>query len=177
MAASGWNPTAFTSAAAASTAMQTALTQSGVSLSQNLNADALYAVALANLLVGVPSTMSLLSSSPSLGIGYAVGAGTSTTQITGKTTAYTANGVTGKITFATGAMPVQSVATATFFNSSIQANDILVLSHVSGGTIGAYTGTAAPVAGSAQVTITNISSSALTETPVFSFAIVRTAIT
>jgi len=179
MAASGWNPTAFTSAAIANAQLQTSLVQSGVVLSQNLNADSLYAVALANLLVGVPSTQALLSTSKTLGVGYAVGAGSSTTQITGKTTAFTCNTVTGQITFATGALAGSSTtSSAVWTNSAITSStDIVVFQHIAGGTIGSYQINASCTSSSSAVVfLTNTSSQSLTETPTFNFAILRGAV-
>jgi len=99
--------------------------------------------------------------------------GGNATQLTSITTTVTLNQLCGTITLFSGARASQTNVVFTFTNSTIAANDIIVFSHVSGGTIGAYTINATAAAGSASVTIRNVNTASLTEAPVFRFIVVK----
>lgn len=74
---------------------------------------------------------SIKSSSPTAGIGYTTGAGTSVTQGTNRTTGVTSNAITGSITlFSTAGSPSASSFTVT--NTSVAATDTIVTSQKSG---------------------------------------------
>lgn len=123
------------------------------------------------------TSSSMLSSGATAGIGYATGAGGSVTQATSKTTGVTLNNITGQITMAAGAMAANNIQTFTLTNSAIAAKDILILNHISGGTVGKYLLHVQSAAGSATITVTNVSSGALNEQPVIAFAVIKAVTT
>ena len=106
---------------------------------------------------------SILSAAAAGGIGYGTGAGGSVVQGTGKNNAFALSKVTGKITLASGNVGADSTVSAAWTNTSIAATDVVVFSHVSGGTIGAYTFNAQCAAGSATFSIHNCTPGALNE--------------
>lgn len=115
-----------------------------------------------------------ITSSGTAGIGYASGAGGAVTQLTSKVTAFTLSKTVGTIQFAADSLAANtSSAGATWTNTTIAANDVVVFTHSSGGTAGAYTITCAPAAGSANLKIRNITPSALAEAPIFRFAVIK----
>lgn len=136
--------------------------------------------ALANLFTSLPAAgfaSAILSSSPTAGVGYTTGAGSSSTQATSKATAFTLNGMCGRITFNNSALAGYATSSgSTWTNSAIAANDIVVFNHRSGGTIGAYTFNCQCNAGSATLVITNVSSASLSEAPVVEFAVIKGAV-
>lgn len=79
----------------------------------------------------ISSNGSILSTSPSGGIGYAVGAGGAVTQITSRATAVTLNKMAGAITMFSAAGSA-TAASFTVNNSSIAINDTVELSQQSG---------------------------------------------
>lgn len=110
------------------------------------------------------------------GIGYASGAGGTVTQATSKATAFTLSKLTGTIQFAADALASQTTVSATWTNTFIAANDIIVLTHVSGGTLGAYNIACAAGAGTATIYLRNVTGGSLSEAPVFRFAIIKSVI-
>ena len=56
---------------------------------------------------------------------------------------------------------------------AIEANDVLVLNHKSGGTAGSYALNAQCAAGSAVINVRNITSGSLSEAIVISFALIK----
>jgi len=115
------------------------------------------------------------------GIGYTIPTtGTTVTQGTGsaKDVAVTLNTPAGRITtnntaLAAGTSGTTGIVSFVMTNSSIVASDLVVVQHVSGGTVGAYTVYATPAASSATITIRNNTSGALSEAIVIQFAIIR----
>jgi hypothetical protein len=99
----------------------------------------------------------------------AVGAGGTVTQQTNKTTSVTLNNSTGQITMNNAALASQAVATFTLTNSTINAGDVLVMNHISGGTAGSYSLNAQSAAGSASINVTNVSAGSLSEAIVIAF--------
>lgn len=79
------------------------------------------------------------------------------TQSTDKSTTVVADGRQGLITLNAAALAASTPVTFAFTNGFITAKDILQLQHQSGGTAGAYIATAQCGAGTANVTLTNIS--------------------
>jgi hypothetical protein len=65
----------------------------------------------------------------------------------------------------------------TLTNSQIAATDLLVINHVSGGTTGAYMFGARAAAGSATVTVRNVTSGSLSEALVIGFAVIKASTT
>jgi hypothetical protein len=120
-------------------------------------------------------TNGLTSTSATAGIGYATGAGGTQTQATNKTTGVTLNTVTGQITLAAGALAAATSNTFVLTNSAVGNADVMIINHVSGGTIGAYTFNAACNAGTANITIRNATAGSLNEQPVIRFAVIRGA--
>lgn len=110
-------------------------------------------------------------------IGYTTGAGGAVTQLTSKTTGVTLNEATGKITmFSSTSIGANSSVTFTLTNSVIEANDLMVLNHTSGGTSGAYTLNAQCAAGSANITVRNVTAGALAQAVVIGFAVIKSVV-
>ena len=107
------------------------------------------------------------------GIGYTPGAGGSVTQDTSKSTGVTLQKATGQITLNAAALAASTTVSFTLTNLAIEATDVLVLNHVSGGTAGAYTLNAQAAAGSASIAVRNVSLASLSEAIVIGFALVK----
>jgi hypothetical protein len=121
----------------------------------------------------VATTGSILSSG-STGIGYSTGAGGAVIQATSKVTAFTLSKVCGTIEFAADALGADTTtAGATWTNTTIAATDLVVFTHRSGGTLGAYNIACTPAAGSATIYIRNLSPGSLSEAPIFRFAVIK----
>lgn len=118
-----------------------------------------------------------LAVSPSVGVGYGVGAGSSATQATDKGTAVSFNSLSGEITMNNAALAAGTIVSFTFTNTSIGAKDVLVMNHVSGGTLGSYGLNAAAAAGSAVVYVRNNTAGSLSEAIVIRFDVLKGAIT
>lgn len=116
---------------------------------------------------GVDTTGPIKSAHATGGIGYATGAaaGTNPTQATSKTTAVTANKVTGFITMHNASMAANSQVDFQFNNSAIAATDMLDVQLVGGyATVGTYIVRAEIIgAGVARVIVMNVSAGALGE--------------
>jgi hypothetical protein len=108
--------------------------------------------------------------------GYIAGGGGTVTQATNKTTGVTLNKPSGQITMNNAALAAATIVSFTFTNSTISSTDVLVINHVSGGTVGAYTFTAACGAGSATVYVRNATSGSLGEAIVLRYALIKGAI-
>lgn len=118
----------------------------------------------------------ITSSSPSAGIGYATGAGGAVTQSTSKATAVTASpnpSLSGAITLNNAALAAATIVSFVFTNSGIAATDVLILNHISGGTIGSYTLNAQAAAGSATINIRNNTAGSLSEAVVIQYAVIK----
>lgn len=117
----------------------------------------------------------VFSTSPSLGIGYATGAGGAVTQITSRATGVTLNTICGAITTDTTSLAAAAEATFTVTNSAVAAADVVVVSlktpSATGMSIPAVTTTAA---GSFQITLTNLhAATADTSASVINFAVIK----
>lgn len=108
-------------------------------------------------------------------LGYTAAATGSVTQQTSKSTGVTLNTSCGTITMNNAALAGATNASFTLTNNKISAQDALILSIVSGpATAGSYTlWTTALAAGSAQITLRNITAGSLSEAVVFNFVIVH----
>lgn len=93
------------------------------------------------------------------------------TQNTDKSTAVTLDTQVGDITMDAANLAADTVVSFTLNNSVITAGSVLVLNHISGGTLGAYTVTYTPGGGSATISLTNISTGALAEAVVLRFLV------
>ena len=108
-------------------------------------------------------------------IGYASGAQTAVTQATSKSTGVTANTSAGQITMNNASLATVTNVTFTLTNSVLSAKDVLIL-NVTNGTSGAYNAfVSSMAAGSATITLRNISGGSLSEAVVINFAIIHCA--
>jgi hypothetical protein len=105
--------------------------------------------------------------------GYINGTGT-ITQATNKATGVTLNSPSGQITLNGTALAADTTVSFTLTNSSITANDVLILNHLSAGTAGSYLLNAQAAAGSASINVRNITSGPLSEAIVVGFAVIKT---
>jgi hypothetical protein len=139
------------------------------------------AVAAGSLTVsGATSTTAITSSSTILAngnsskIGYNTGAGGSVTQGAGaKTNSVTLNRPTGIIVTDSAALAANTAVTFNLSNSVIEATDIVVVSHISGGTLGSYNFAVAPAAGNANIVIRNITGGSLSEALTLRFIVIK----
>ena len=105
--------------------------------------------------------------------GYISGSG-AVTQATNKATAVTLNSPSGQITLNGAALAADTTVSFTLTNSSITANDVLILNHLSAGTAGSYLLNAQAAAGSASINVRNITAGSLSEAIVIGFAVIKT---
>lgn len=106
-------------------------------------------------------------------IGYAAAAQGTVTQATSKSTAVTLNNSAGQITMNAASLATVTNVTFTLTNSTISAKDVLLLT-VTNGTSGAYNAfVSSMAAGSATITLRNISGGSLSEAVVLNFAIIH----
>jgi hypothetical protein len=105
--------------------------------------------------------------------GYLSGTGT-ITQATNKATGVTLNSPAGQITLNGAALAADTTVSFTLTNSSITANDVLILNHLSAGTAGSYLLNAQAAAGSASINVRNITAGSLSEAIVIGFAVIKT---
>ena len=107
-------------------------------------------------------------------LGYTAAAQGSVTQLTSKSTAVTLNASAGRITMNNAALAATTNVTFTLTNSKISVNDVVVLSVSEGATAGAYNcWVSGKSAGSATITLRNISANPLSEAVVINFAIIH----
>ena len=110
-------------------------------------------------------------------IGYSAAAQGTVTQATSKSTAVTLNKSAGQITMNNASLATATNATFTLNNSTISANDAVILT-ISGGqtTAGSYNVFANSLAaGSVSITLRNISGGSLSEAIVINFAVIHCA--
>jgi hypothetical protein len=121
----------------------------------------------------ISSNGSIVSTSPSGGVGYAAGAGGAVTQGTSRTTGVTLNTDTGAITMFSAAGSA-TPASFTVTDSSVGANDVIVLSQKSGTNLYELFVTAV-AAGSFVITFFTTGGVAV-DAPVINFAIIKGAV-
>jgi hypothetical protein len=105
--------------------------------------------------------------------GYLNGTG-AITQATNKATGVTLDSPSGQITLNGAALAADTTVSFTLTNSSITANDVLILNHLSDGTAGSYLLNAQAAAGSASINVRNITAGSLSEAIVIGFAVIKT---
>ena len=105
--------------------------------------------------------------------GYATGSGGVVTQATSKATGVTLSKSTGQITLDAAALAASTTVSFTLTNTVIEAGDILIMNHISGGTAGSYSLNAQSAAGSASINVRNISLASLSEAIVIAFAVIK----
>jgi len=112
-------------------------------------------------------------------IGYAAGAQGTVTQLTDKSTGVTLNKSAGRITMNNAALAGGAVATFTLTNSLISTNDTIIVcvsSVTTGSTAGAYTTYVSNMtAGSAAITLRNLSATSYSEAVIINYAIIHGA--
>ena len=110
-------------------------------------------------------------------LGYSAAAQGAVTQLTSKSTAVTLNNSAGRITMNNASLATATNATFTLNNTTISANDAVILT-ISGGqaTAGSYNVFAnALAAGTVSITLRNISGGSLSEAVVINFAVIHCA--
>jgi hypothetical protein len=75
------------------------------------------------------------------------------------------------------ALTASTTVSFTLTNTIIEANDVLILNHVSGGTAGAYTLNAQVSAGTASINVRNVTLGSLSEAIVIQFIVINGAVT
>jgi len=109
-------------------------------------------------------------------IGYTAAAQGTVTQATSKSTGVTLNKSAGRITMSGVALNANTAATFTLTNSLISANDAIIVNVSGGGTAAAYTTyISSMTAGSADITLRNLTGGNLSEAVVINFAIIHGA--
>lgn len=98
--------------------------------------------------------------------------GQTVTQATSKSTGVTLNGASGRIITSAAALAANTTVTFALTNSSITANDLLLL-NTSDGTAGAYALDADASDGFAVISIRNITSDSLSQAITIGFAIIK----
>jgi hypothetical protein len=107
-------------------------------------------------------------------LGYTAAAQGQVTQQTNKSTAVTLNKSAGQITMNGAQLNATTSVTFTLNNSTISANDVIVLSVASGATAGAYNcWVSSKATGSCTITVRNITAGNLSEAIVINFAVIH----
>ncbi len=107
------------------------------------------------------------------GIGYATGSGGTVVQATSKATGVTLDKLSGQITLNAAALAADTSVSFTLTDSQIALGDRLILNHVSGGTFGAYMLDGRSAAGSATISVRNLTAASLSEAIVIGFAVIK----
>ena len=130
-------------------------------------------VAAAGSFTTLTGSTSILSAGTG-GVGYATGAGGTGSQSTAKTDTVTINKPTGQITMAAAtSLGAGIVVQFVLSNTTIAATDHVIVTHISGGTLGGYTVTAGASAGQATIYVRNNTASALAEALVLRFSVIK----
>jgi hypothetical protein len=109
-------------------------------------------------------------------IGYAAAAQGTVTQATDKTTGVTLNKSAGRITMNAASLAANTAVSFTLTNGLISSNDAIIVNVSGGGTAAAYTTyISSMTAGSAVVTLRNLTGGALAEAVVLNYAIIHGA--
>ena len=112
-------------------------------------------------------------------IGYSAAAQGTVTQATDKSTAVTLNKSAGRITMNNAALAGSTAVSFTLNNSLISTNDTIIVcvsSVTTGSSAGAYTSYVSNMsAGSASITLRNLSATSYSEAVIINFAIIHSA--
>ena len=107
-------------------------------------------------------------------IGYAAAAQGTVTQATSKSTAVTLNNSAGQITMNGAALAGNTAVSFTLTNSILSAKDVIIPCIAGGATAAAYTTyVSSMAAGSAVITLRNLTAGSLSEAVVLNFAIIH----
>jgi hypothetical protein len=112
-----------------------------------------------------------------LPFGYGAGAGGTVTQATSKSTGVTLNTRCGTVTLNAAELAANTAVSFTLTNSQVEATDMVMVSHSSAGTFGAYVCDARAAAGSASVVVRNVTAGALSEAIVLRFIVIKASTT
>ena len=104
--------------------------------------------------------------------GYTTGDGGTVTQLTSKSTGVTLNKKCGVIIMNNAALAANGLVTFTLTNSTIKATDLLVINHVATGVVGNYVFNARCGAGSADISVRNVSAASLSSAIQIAFAVI-----
>jgi len=109
-------------------------------------------------------------------IGYTANAQGAVTQLTDKTTAVTLNKSMGRITMNNAALAGNTAVSFTLNNSLISTNDTIIVNISGGATTGAYTTyVTSMTAGSAILTLRNLTGTSYSEAVILNFSIIHGA--
>jgi hypothetical protein len=109
-------------------------------------------------------------------IGYTTAAQGTVTQLTDKTTAVTLNKSMGRITMNNAALAGNTAVSFTMNNSLISTNDTIIVNISGGATTGAYTTyVTSMTAGSAILTLRNLTGTSYSEAVILNFSIIHGA--
>jgi hypothetical protein len=109
-------------------------------------------------------------------LGYTAEAQGTVTQATDKTTGVTLNKSAGRITMNGAALAGNTAVSFTLTNTSVSANDTIIVCISGGATAAAYTTyISSMTTGSAVVTLRNLTASSLSEAVIINFAIIHGA--
>jgi hypothetical protein len=109
--------------------------------------------------------------------GYGAGAGGTVTQATNKSTGVTLSTRCGQVTMNAAELAADTAVSFTLTNTQIAASDVLILNNGATGTQGAYMFGARCAAGSASITVRNVTSGALSEAIVITFVLIKATTT
>jgi len=127
----------------------------------------------------IPSTIVGTTVYATSEIGYSAAAQGAVTQLTDKSTAVTLNKSAGRITMNNAALAGSTAVSFTLNNSTISTNDTIIVcvsSVTTGSTAGAYTSYVSNMsAGSASITLRNLSATSYSEAVIINFAIIHSA--
>jgi len=124
----------------------------------------------------IPSTIVGTTIYATTEIGYSAAAQGAVTQLTSKSTAVTLNKSAGRITMNNAALATQTHVLFTLNNTTLGANDVLIVSVSGGGTAGAYWPyVASQTTGSAQIGLFNNTAGSLSEAVIINYAIIHGA--
>lgn len=115
----------------------------------------------------------IYSTSPTLGVGYGTGAGSTVTQLSSRTTGVTIDAICGRITLYSTAGST-TAASFTVTNAAMVAGDVVILNQYSG-TDKYDLSVTASATGSFEITSRTYSGTT-SEAPVFSFAIIKAVV-
>lgn len=170
----------FTPTSVEATTFTTSNATTGLTLTNNtLSADG--TDTNINISIVPKGTGALLSSGK---IGYSSGTGGAVTQLTSRTTGVTLNKITGEITLFAGSIAGHDADEFTLTNSTIEADDVIMLSMKSGAAAGTrkyYQLHAVHVsAGSCVISVGNIDNATIpasgTESPIIQFVVLKGAV-
>jgi hypothetical protein len=109
-------------------------------------------------------------------IGYSAAAQGAVTQLTSKSTGVTLNKSAGRITMNAAELAANTAVSFTLTNSLISTNDTIIVNVSGGGTVAAYTTyISSMTAGSAVITLRNMTGGALSEAVILNYATIHGA--